>query len=86
MLDFPIGVQTSRLRFDDRWTLGAKKIRSGNPPAIRAGHKWMRTAKAGIFMEGFSLHILFIRQKTRNFYTFSSKLKINTCNLSANQL
>ncbi len=34
MLDFPFVLQTSRLRFDVRWTLGAEQIGSGNPPAI----------------------------------------------------
>jgi len=62
MLDFLIGLQTSRLRFDDRWTLGANKIRSGDPPAIRAGHKWMRTAKVGFGMESFLFMPMFFRE------------------------
>lgn len=33
-LDFPAELQTSRLRFDDRWMLGAENVGSGNPPAI----------------------------------------------------
>ena len=45
--DFPIGLQTSRLRFDDRWTLGAAKVWSGDPPAIGAGHTGCATAKVG---------------------------------------
>jgi len=47
-LDFCIGLQTSRPRFDDGRTLGAAKMQSGYPPANRAGHKWARTAKAGL--------------------------------------
>ena len=32
-------LQTSRLRIDDKWTLGAVMVQSGNPPAVfRAGH------------------------------------------------
>ena len=48
MLDFLARLQTSRPRFDDGWMLGAAKMQSGYPPAIRAGHKWARTAKAGL--------------------------------------
>ena len=57
MLDFPAGLQTSRLRFDDRWTLGAAKAWSGDPPAIGAGHTKCATAKAGAAWGASAPHV-----------------------------
>jgi len=64
MLDFLAGLQTSRLRFDVRWTLGAAKAWSGNPPAIRAGHNWTRYGYGGYGAESFgSPRFLFYHRK-----------------------
>lgn len=48
MLDFSVGLQTSRLRFDVWWMLGAVKIlRAATHLPCCAGHHRVHTAKAG---------------------------------------
>ena len=85
MLDFPAGLQTSRLRSDERWTLGAANVGSGNPPAIRAGHNWIRNGQSGSGAEGFGSPHFFIIPV--NFYLFceeKNKILENTTQVGYN--
>jgi len=72
-LDFRIGLQTSRPRFDEGRMLGAAKVQSGDPPAIRAGHKWARTAKAGFWGVAFDTPLSFYYKKLFFLINFCKK-------------
>ena len=52
---------------------------SGIPPAIRAGHNWMRTAKAGFWHGELRLPMFFFLWCIYVIFTFHRQFTLETC-------